>query len=135
MKTHYHGQDVVLVDQCPPVNPILLLRNHFHINNIPYDSHIFSYTSSEGMISLTRSLFLNQCNEIWSTLGYPHTTGHSFQIGGTTELLITGTPPDIVKATRQWTSESFLQYWCSLDDIVPFHICYLSSFIHRCRCH
>ena len=133
MKTHYHGQDVVLVDQHPPVNPISLLRNHFHINNIPYNSHIFSYTSSEGMISLTRSLFLNRCNEIWSTLGYPRATGHSFQIGGTTELLIAGTPPDIVKATGWWTSESFLRYWHSLDDIVPFHIRYLPSSICRHR--
>ena len=132
-KTHYHGQDVVLVDQRLPINPISLLRNHFHINNIPYDSHIFSYISSEGMVSLTKGHFLGWCNEIWSTLGYPRTTGHSFWIGGTTELLITGTPPDVVIATRQWTSESFLRYWHSLDDIAPFHIRYLPSSSRRRR--
>ena len=45
------------------------------------------------MISLTKGRFLRWCNEIWSALRYPRTTGHSFQIGGTTELLIAGTPP------------------------------------------
>ena len=132
-KTHYHGQDVILVDQHTPINPISLLRNQLHINNVSYNNHIFSYASADGMVSLTKGCFLCWCNEIWSALGYPRTTGHSFWIGGTTELLITGTPPNVVKATGQWSSESFLRYWHSLDDIAPFHIHYVHSSSCRCR--
>jgi hypothetical protein len=121
-KTHRHGQDVVLVDQQAPINPIHLLKNHIHVSSIPRDRHIFSYISADGLLSLSKPLFLQRCNAVWSSLGYPHTTGHCFRIGGTTELLVAGTHPDVVKATGRWSSESFLRYWRSLDAIAPHHI-------------
>ena len=121
-KTHYHGQDVVLVDQHEPLNPILLLKNHLHINGVPFDSHIFTINSTVGLSSLTKHIFLQRCNTIWNTFGHPYVTGHCFRIGGTTELLIAGTPPDVVKATGRWSSDSFLRYWRSLDDIAPHYI-------------
>ena len=124
-KTHHHGQDVVIVDQYPPVNPISLLKSHIRINNVRSAAHLFSYKSVDGPTSLTKSTFLRRCNEIWQALGYPRTTGHCFRIGGTTELLISGTPPEVVKATGRWSSESFLRYWRSLDDIAPQYIRYI----------
>ncbi|KIK74200.1 hypothetical protein PAXRUDRAFT_176435 [Paxillus rubicundulus Ve08.2h10] len=33
--------------------------------------------------------------------------GHSFQIGGTTELLVTGVPPDVIKVLGWWSSDAF----------------------------
>ena len=121
-KTCRHGEDIVLVGQRFPIDPISLLNNTFFVNRIPGDGHIFSYMSPDGFSPLTKPLFLRRCNKIWRALGYPHTTGHCFRIGGTTELLIAGTPPDVVKATGRWSSESFLRYWRSLDDIAPLHI-------------
>ena len=121
-KTHRYGQDVVLVDQRLPINPISLLKNHFRVSGLPNDQFLFSYVSPNGLIPLTKKVFLQRCNEIWSTFGYPHTTGHCFRIGGTTELLILGTPPDVVKATGCWSSDSFLRYWRSLEEIAPVHI-------------
>ena len=121
-KTHRHGQDIVLFDQHFPINPISLLKNHIRINHVPSNQHIFSYLSTSGLRSLSKSRFLRRCNSIWSTLVYPRTTGHCFHIGGITELLIAGTPPDVVKATGQWSSESFLRYWHSLDVLAPQHI-------------
>lgn len=121
-KTHHHGQDVVLVDQSIPSNPIALLKRHLRINNLPNDSHLFSYTSESGLSSLTKSIFLQRCNQIWQLAGYPRTTGHCFRIGGTTELLIAGIPPDVVKVTGRWSSDSFLRYWRSLDEIAPQYI-------------
>ena len=76
----------------------------------------------EGLRPLTKPVFLQRCNDIWHPLGYPRTTGHCFRIGGTTELLIAGTPPDVVKATGRWSSDSFMRYWRSLDDIAPRYI-------------
>jgi hypothetical protein len=126
-KTHLHGQDIVLVDQRAPINPISLLKIHLRLNNVPNDGHIFSYTSADGPRSLTKSSFLRRCNEIWQLLGYPRTTGHCFRIGGTTELLIAGTPPDVVKTMGRWSSDSFLRYWRSLDDIAPQHVRFLHT--------
>jgi hypothetical protein len=126
-KTHRHGQDVVLVDQRADINPIILLKEHLHVNNIPNDTHLFSYASTSGFSPLTKSMFLRRCNEIWQILGYPWTSGHCFRIGGTTELLIAGMPPDVVKATGRWSSDSFMRYWHSLDEIAPLHVRHLHS--------
>ncbi|TFK16572.1 hypothetical protein FA15DRAFT_548136, partial [Coprinopsis marcescibilis] len=60
---------------------------------------------------LTKAHFLERCNQIWTGLGYLRITGHSFRIGGTTELLLAGVPPDVVKAMGRWSSDSFLKYW------------------------
>jgi hypothetical protein len=121
-KTHSHGQEVILVDQRDTINPITLLKRHLRINNIPSDTHLFAYSTPSGFSSLTKSRFLRRCNSIWHSLGYPRTTGHCFQIGGTTELLIAGTPQEVVKATGRWSSDSLLRYWRSLDDIAPQHV-------------
>ena len=121
-KTHRQGQDIVLVEQRFPVNPIFLLKNHLRVSNISSNQTLFSYTSATGYTVLTKPSFLQRCNGVWQRLGYPHTTGHCFCIGGTTELLVAGTPPEVVKATGRWSSESFLRYWRSLDDIAPQYI-------------
>ena len=134
-KTHRHGQDVVLVNQLAPINPISLLKNHIQVNNIRIDIHLFSIFTAGHYTFLSKSLFLRRCNEIWSSLSYPRTTGHCFRIGGTTELLIAGTPPDVVKATGRWSSESFLQYWHSLDALALQHIRNVHASKHRCRLH
>lgn len=121
-KTHRHGQDVVIVDQHFPINPISLLKNHIRVNNVRSQQFLFSFLSPIGPSFLSKKTFLRRCNAIWSTLGYPRSTGHCFRIGGTTELLVAGVPPDIVRATGRWSSESFFRYWRSLDDIAPRHI-------------
>lgn len=130
-KTHRHGQDVVLVDQCAALNPISLLKKHFRVNNVPNDAYLFSYTSNGTPTPLTKPVFLRRCNEIWQLLGYPRTTGHCFRIGGTTELLVAGIPPDVVKATGRWSSDSFLRYWRALDDIAPRYVRHLHMSRHR----
>jgi hypothetical protein len=121
-KTHRCGQDVVLVDQRFPINPISLLKNHIRVSSVQEGQFLFSFASPDGPTPLTKKVFLDRCNLIWSTYGYPRTTGHCFRIGGTTELLILGTPPDIVKVTGRWSSDSFLRYWRSLEEIAPLHI-------------
>jgi hypothetical protein len=109
------------------------LKNHIRVNGIRGDRTLFSFISTSGHTILSKGLFLRRCNDIWSSLGYPHTTGHCFRIGGTTELLIAGTPPDVVRATGRWSSESFLHYWHSLDQIAPLHIHNLHLRRHRRR--
>jgi hypothetical protein len=133
-KTHHSGQDVVLVDQRYPINPISLLKNHIRVNGVHSDQPLFSIPSSDTTYSpLTKKLFLQRCNAVWSVFGYPHTTGHCFRIGGTTELLVLGTPPDVVKVTGRWSSDSFLRYWRSLEQIAPQYIRNIHSSRRRHR--
>ena len=130
-KTHTHGEDIVIVDQDEPINPILLLKSQIRINDIPKDGFLFSYRDANILITLTKSLFLDRCNNIWHSLGHPHFTGHSFHIGGTTELLIAGIPPDVVRVTGRWSSESFLHYWRSSEEIAPHYITNLPTLSKR----
>jgi hypothetical protein len=60
--------------------------------------HLFAYRYQEQHCSLTKNAFLKKCNLIWHNAGYPRMMGHSFRIGGTTELLVAGVHPGIVMA-------------------------------------
>jgi hypothetical protein len=70
-KTHRCGQDVILVDQRFPINPLTLLRNHIHTSGVQDSQLLFSFASPDGLIPLTKKVFLERCNAIWSTYGYP----------------------------------------------------------------
>ncbi|KAJ7850290.1 hypothetical protein B0H14DRAFT_3452029 [Mycena olivaceomarginata] len=120
-KTKKSGDDVVLVSQHKPLDPEIALRMHLTISNLPPSTHLFAYCTPTGFQTLTRPKFLQRCNEIWEVAGYPRTTGHSFRIGGTTELLLTGIAPDVVKAMGCWSSDAFHRYWCSLEDLASLH--------------
>jgi hypothetical protein len=130
-KTHRHGQDIILINQHTLIDPISLLKSHIQVNTVSSNQYIFSFTLPDGCLLLSKPLFLQCCNNIWIALGYPHTTGHCFCIGGTTELLIASTPLDMVKATKHWSSESFLYYWCTLNALTPQHIRNIHAF--KCR--
>ncbi|KAJ6594951.1 hypothetical protein B0H19DRAFT_1247586 [Mycena capillaripes] len=97
-KTKKNGDDVVLVAQATPIDPRVALDMHLLANNFDPNTLLFTFNSPNGSTQLTKSKFLQRCNEIWQAAGYPRTTGHSFRIGGTTELLLAGVPPDVVKA-------------------------------------
>ena len=126
--------NIVLVNQHIPINLISLLKNHLHVNMPQCDTSFFSYSLSASMAVLSKSLFFYHCNNIWCPLSYPHATGHCFCIGRTMELLLAGTPPEVVRVTRQWSSASFLWYWQPLDKLAPLHICNLQSSSHRPAC-
>ena len=120
-KTKRHGDSITLVSQTGLSDPLRLLRNHLRINNLAPSSPLFAHRTSHGSHSLTKRQFIIRCNDIWSKLGFPRTTGHSFRIGGTTELLLSGVPPDVVKTLGRWSSDSFLRYWRSLEDLAPLY--------------
>lgn len=120
-KTHVSGEDVVLVAQNNPIDPEVALNTHLKVNQLPNSVPLFAYRTQTGFRILTRAKFLERCNAIWKAAGYPRTTGHSFRIGGTTELLLAGVAPDVVKAMGRWSSDAFHKYWRSLEDLVPLH--------------
>jgi hypothetical protein len=115
------GEDIMVCRQHGPSDAISALLLHLSINIFDNDLPIFSYHTTRGLRFLTRAKFLERCNQIWSHRGLPSSSGHSFRIGGTTELLMSGVPPDIVKSMGRWSSDLFLHYWRSLEVVIPLH--------------
>jgi hypothetical protein len=123
--TKNRGDTVVLTEQLTPTNPLSALENHFAVNGVQPHTHLFAYRFQGHHRALTKNAFLKRCNLIWCSAGYPRTTGHSFRIGGTTELLVAGVHPDVVKAMGRWSSDAFLVYWRTLNELAPAHACNL----------
>ncbi|KZT18119.1 hypothetical protein NEOLEDRAFT_1080978 [Neolentinus lepideus HHB14362 ss-1] len=71
---------------------------------------------------LTKAAFLQRCEEVWRPLRLSRISGHSFRIGGATELLLAGVPPETVAAQGRWKSLAFLLYWRKLEDLLPMMI-------------
>ncbi|GAA6031760.1 hypothetical protein JCM8097_001975 [Rhodosporidiobolus ruineniae] len=47
------------------------------------------------------------------------TIGHSIRIGGATQLLLNGVPPQIVQYLGGWSSESsFMKYWRNVNALI-----------------
>jgi hypothetical protein len=120
-KSGRKGENIMICRQRGSTGPIEGIKQHLAINVFPDDLPIFSYITASGIHFLTLAKLLKRCNQIWCLHGLPSSSGHSFRIGGTTELLISKVPPDIVKTMGRWSSDSFLHYWHSLEAIVPLH--------------
>ncbi|KIM34956.1 hypothetical protein M413DRAFT_49102, partial [Hebeloma cylindrosporum] len=109
-KTNRDGEKVVLVACSDSLDPISATLSHLATNTLPDNLPLFAFSTPSGPRMLTKAAFLARCNQIWTASGYPRTTGHSFRIGGTTELLTSSIPPDVVKSMGRWSSDSFLRY-------------------------
>jgi hypothetical protein len=122
MKTSRSGEKVVLVPRSDSLDPISHVHTHLSTSKLDRNLPLFAYSTPSGPRALSKAAFLTRCNQIWTASGFPRTTGHSFRIGGTTELLVSGVPPDVVKTMGRWSSDSFLRYWRDLETIAPLHM-------------
>ena len=121
MKTNCNREKIILLEQNGSTDPISTLCSHLSTNKLDDNLPLFTFSTPSSSHALTKVAFLNRCNQIWTKFRYPCSTSHSFCIGGTTELLTTGTAPDIVKTMGHWSSDSFLCYWRDLEVISPLH--------------
>ncbi|KAJ7599466.1 DNA breaking-rejoining enzyme [Mycena floridula] len=69
--------------------------------------------------SLSCGWFLDRCHGIWRSAGLLLPLGHSFRIGGASELLLAGIPPEVVATIGRWKSLAFLLYWRKIEEILP----------------
>jgi hypothetical protein len=115
------GEDIMVCRQHGPSDAISTLLLHLSVNIFNNDLPIFSYHTARSLQFLTWAKFLEHCNQIWSHHGLPSSLGHSFCISRTTEFLMSGVPPDIVKSMGHWSSDSFLHYWRLLEVVIPLH--------------
>lgn len=127
--TGFVGAKVILCRQLGASDVLTSLDRHLEVNKIPHNYPLFCYDTTGGHKNMTKRKFLARCNSVWSRFGHPHFSGHCFRIGGTTELLLRGVPPDVVRLMGRWSSDSFLRYWRELDSIAPLYAELLKPFV------
>jgi hypothetical protein len=89
-------------------DPTAAMLAHLEGNIVRPDAPLFSYRPSRGPVCLTKRKFLARCNSIWVACGLTAVGGHSFRVGGATELLVCGAHPAIVRKMGRWNSDEIL---------------------------
>ncbi|KAF7311332.1 hypothetical protein MKEN_01034900 [Mycena kentingensis (nom. inval.)] len=122
--TREKGGKIYLSDRDDDLCPGKARQNHLRVNHdVPGDAPYYAFSSGDGKWSpLIKEHFMRRCNEIWKADGLLMVAGHSFRIGGSTELLMSGVPCEVVATTGGWSSLAFLLYWRRLEHIVLMHI-------------
>ncbi|KAJ7128426.1 hypothetical protein C8R44DRAFT_549351, partial [Mycena epipterygia] len=122
--TRERGATLTLTDRDDDLCPSKALNNHLSVNKrVPPDAPLFAFEASGGNWSpMTKDWFLRCCLPVWKAANMLAVFGHSFRIGGSTELLLAGVPCDIVAALGGWTSLAFLIYWRKIEHIIPMNI-------------
>lgn len=78
--------------------------------HLPDSAPLFAYHSASSYAPLTRAAFLKRCRSVWKAAGLGDCSGHSFRIGGTTELLKRGVSHDALKVQGRWASDAWQLY-------------------------
>lgn len=117
------GADISVTSRAHRTCPLQALLNHAQGNHsFPVDSPLFTFHTAKGWSPMTRDWFLRRCNQVWVSAGFPDMPGHAFRIGGATELLLQGVPPDVVSTQGRWKPQAFLEYWRQINSILPLFI-------------
>ncbi|KAG2107940.1 DNA breaking-rejoining enzyme [Suillus discolor] len=130
--THGDGANLVASRIDDHSNSISALNHHLLANTtVLVDAPFFTFeTENGGWAPMMRTWFMNHCNQVWKQNGLAELSGHCFRIGGATELLLQGTPPDVVAMQGRWKSRAFLEYWRKIDSILPMFVS--STFSNTC---
>jgi hypothetical protein len=115
------GAIVHLIEQNYPFDPSQAIYRHFRASTLPTHALFCEYRAGTSTKALDKTAFMDMCNAVWSKHGFPHITGHSFRIGGTTALLRNVVDPDVVKQMGRWSSNAFHLYWRNLEEIFTTH--------------
>jgi hypothetical protein len=130
--TKEEGADIVLTSVRGPLNPAVVFRHHLSANAlVPNNAPLFAFeTSAGGWAPMTKPWFMERVSEVWKAAGLNHALhGHGFLIGGASELLVQGVPPDVVATQGRWKSRAFLEYWRRIEAVVlGFSLLYDTEF-------
>jgi hypothetical protein len=126
--SHVDSADVIISNLDDITNAFTAMNHHLTANaTVPPHAPFFAYETAEGgWAAMTKPWFLARCNQIWRSVNLLELTGHCFRIGGATELLLRGVPPDVVAVQGRWKSRAFLEYWRKIESILPLFV--TSSF-------
>jgi hypothetical protein len=119
--TRFKGATVSLLHQEPSLDATSTICKHLSASPLSSCALLCEYRIDNSIHVLDKKTFMNMCNSVWSTYGWPTITGHSFRIGGTTALLVSGVDPSVVKKMGRWSSEAYLRYWRSVEEVFHLH--------------
>jgi hypothetical protein len=105
------GALVTLPTQITPLDPTRAICHHLVASALEDSALLCEYVEGNWIKVLDKEHFISMCNDIWSLHGFQRITGHSFRIGGTTSLLLSGIDAQIVKGMGRWSSDAFKLYW------------------------
>jgi len=110
-RTSSHGESVQCAEQSGPVDPIFTLENHFRINTVAPNEHLFTRThSSSRHCPLSKRELTNRINKLAESINSPNLKGHSLRIRGTLEYLLRGIPFDVIQSQGHWAGNVFALY-------------------------
>ncbi|KAG8798143.1 hypothetical protein FRC16_007857 [Serendipita sp. 398] len=118
----FKGDTVYLMKQKAPLDATLAITNHFATSILSDSAFLCSFKEGNKISIMDKKSFMFLCNRVWSRMGRPSITGHSFRIGGTTALLCAKVDPAIVKKMGRWSSDAFMRYWRNNLDIFKNHV-------------
>lgn len=106
------GEDVYWAKQDGLSDPEDTLNNHFHVNNPPPSSPLFTYRDRpKGTLKpLTRTKFLSTVSLAAKAAGIKPLSSHGIHIGSTLKYLLHNLPLGVVKTKGRWASDAFLIY-------------------------
>ncbi|KAG6329199.1 hypothetical protein ID866_9889, partial [Astraeus odoratus] len=88
-KTSGRGKSVQCACQEGPADPITALKNHFHINAVAPEEHLFTWThANKKHHPLSKREFTSRINKLAELFNLPNLKGHSLHIRGTLEYLL-----------------------------------------------
>ncbi|CAD6897561.1 unnamed protein product, partial [Tilletia laevis] len=108
--TRSAGAVVVLSVQDVDLCPVSALSAHLTTSALPDSSALFAYSQGNKRVPLSRSVFLSRLRRAAEAAALPTLHGHSFRIGGCTELLLRGAAIEDVKAHGRWRSDAWTVY-------------------------
>jgi len=123
--TREQGASIVLTHIPEPMDPVSAIRHHLAANSsVPPSAPLFSFETADGGWSpMTKAWFMSRTEQVWSAAGLSEKIlGHRFRIGEATELLLRGTPPEVVATQGRWKSQAFLEYWRRIELVLPLFI-------------
>jgi hypothetical protein len=115
------GALVTLPIQSTPLDPTRAICLHLVTSALDDSALLCEYVEGNLVKVLDKEHFMAMCNSIWSLHGFQRITGHSFRIGGTTSLLLSGVDAEIVKGMGRWSSDAFKLYWRKVEVLFTKH--------------
>ena len=105
------GESVQCARQSGPSDPIAALENHFRVNTVAPNEHLFTWTHPSGKRRpLSKKEVTTRINKLTDQFNLPNLKGHSLRIGGTLEYLLRGIPFDVIQSQGRWAGNAFTLY-------------------------
>ncbi|GLB45561.1 hypothetical protein LshimejAT787_2400190 [Lyophyllum shimeji] len=118
--TGTRGGDCILTATNDMFCPVTAMLHHLSLNNITDPSApLFAFRDGTSWSPLTRDHFLKTTGNIYRSANLDAVLGHSYRIGGSLHLLMTGVAPEFIMKIGGWTSLCFLIYWRRLELVIP----------------